>query len=255
MLYDTQPEITRTAIANIRKNLELSVEQGRLSSFEKENALSRIEAVGDFRQLQVELAIEAVVEKLEVKQKIVGELEKLNAQDCIMVSNAALFPITLIASGLRHKARFAGLHFFNPPPNVHLVEIVQAASTDQRTIDTLKSFALSISKTSVVVNDSPGFIVNRISRLFYLESLRLVEDGVTDFKTVDVLCKTTGFGQGPFESMDHQGIDANLAVTACLYEAFYYEQRYRPSRIQQMKADAGQNGKKSGKGFYEYGEQ
>jgi 3-hydroxybutyryl-CoA dehydrogenase len=252
MLYDTQPEITRTAIGAIRKNLESAVDHGKLSNVEKENAVGRLEAVGDFRQLQVELAIEAVIEKLEIKQKIVSELEKLNAKDCILASNTSSFPITLIGSGLKHKGRFAGLHFFNPPPQIQVVEIVRGASTDQHTIDILKSFANSISKSSVVVNDSPGFIVNRISRMFYLESLKLVEDGVADFKSVDSLCKTTGFVQGPFESMDHQGIDSNLAVTASMYEAFYHDPKYRPSRIQQIKVDAGHNGKKSGRGFYEY---
>ena len=252
MLYDTQPEITRAAIANIRKNLEAGVEQDRLTSNQKDDTINLIEAVGDFRQLQVELAIESVVEKLEVKQKIVGELEKLNAKDCILVSNTSSLPITLIASGLKHKDRFAGMHFFNPPHSVPLVEIVRGAASDQRTIDVLKTFADSISKSAVIVDDAPGFIVNRISRLFYLESLKLVEDGVTDFKTVDVLCKTTGFQSGPFESMDAQGIDANLAVTTSMYQAFYHDAKFRPSRIQQKKVDAGHNGKKSGKGFYEY---
>jgi 3-hydroxybutyryl-CoA dehydrogenase len=252
MLYDTQPDITRAAIASIRKNLEASVDQGKLNAAQKEDTINLIEAVGDFRQLQVELAIESVVEKLDVKQKILGELEKLNAQDCILASISSSFPMTLVASGLKHKGRFAGLHFFNPPQNVPLVEIVKGASSDQRTIDILKSFVASISKSSVIVADSPGFIVNRVSRLFYLESLKLVEDGVTDLETVDTLCKTTGFHQGPFESMDDQGIDANFAVTMAMYHAFYHDAKFRPSRMQQKKVDAGHNGRKSGKGFYEY---
>ena len=252
MLYDTQPDITRTAIANIRKSFETTVHQGKLTGNEKDYALNLIQAVGDFRQLQVELAIEAVVERLDVKQKIVGELEKLNAKDCVLVSNTSSFPITLIASGLKHKDRFAGLHFFNPAPAMNLVEIVKGASTSQQTIDILKSFAESISKPSVITNDSPGFIVNRVSMLFYLESLKLVEDNVADFKTIDSLCRSTGFPAGPFESMDFQGIDANLAVTTSMYQAFYHDPKFRPSRIQQKKVDAGHSGKKNGKGFYEY---
>jgi 3-hydroxybutyryl-CoA dehydrogenase len=252
MLYDTQPEITRTAIATIRKNYESGVEQGTLTAEQKDEAIHLIEAVGDFRQLQVELAIEAVIERLDVKQKIIGELEKLNAKDCILVSNTSSFPITLIASGLKHKERFAGLHFFNPAHTVNMVEIVKGAATSQKTVDILKSFAASISKPSVIANDSPGFIVNRISIPFYLESLKMVEDGISDFKTIDTLCRSTGFPLGPFESMDHQGIDTNLSVTASMYQAFYHDPKFRPSRIQQKKVDAGHSGKKNGRGFYEY---
>jgi 3-hydroxybutyryl-CoA dehydrogenase len=254
MLYDTQPELTRTAIATIRKSLEAIVEQGKLTGKQKDDALNNIQAVGDFRQLQVELAVEAVIERLDVKQKIVCELEKLNAKDCILVSNTSSIPITLIASGLKHKDRFAGLHFFNPAQTVDVVEIVRGASTSQLTIDVLKSFAMSIAKHSVVTNDSPGFIVNRVSIPFYLESLKMVEDGVSDFKTIDSLCRSTGFQAGPFEGMDRQGIDTNLAVTSSLYHAFNQEPKFRPSRIQQKKVDAGYSGKKNGRGFYEYSE-
>jgi len=254
MLYDTQPELTRTAIATIRKSLEALVEQGKLTGKQKDDALNNIQAVGDFRQLQVELAVEAVIERIDVKQKIVCELEKLNAKDCILVSNTSSIPITLIASGLKHKDRFAGLHFFNPAQTVDLVEIIRGASTSELTIDVLRSFAMSIAKHSVVTNDSPGFIVNRVSIPFYLESLKMVEDGVSDFKTIDSLCRSTGFQAGPFEGMDRQGIDTNLAVTSSLYHAFNHEPKFRPSRIQQKKVDAGHSGKKNGKGFYEYSE-
>ncbi|HEX6222978.1 MAG TPA: 3-hydroxyacyl-CoA dehydrogenase NAD-binding domain-containing protein [Chryseolinea sp.] len=255
MLYDTQPEITRNAIANIRKNYEGAVEEGKLTSDKKDNALHLIQAVGDFRQLQVELAIEAVVERLDVKQKIICELEKLNAKDCILVSNTSSFPITLIASGLKHKDRFAGLHFFNPAHTVNMVEIIQGSLTSQNTVDVLRAFASSISKPSVISHDSPGFIVDRISIPFFLESLKMVEDGISDFKTIDALCRSTGFRMGPFELMDDHGIDRNLAMTSSMYQAFYYDPKFRPSRIQQKKVDAGHNGKKSGRGFYDYADQ
>lgn len=255
MLYDTQPDLIKTAIANIRKNLEGSVDKGELEPNQKDEFLNLIKAVGDFRQLQVDLAIEAVIEKLEVKQKIVSELEKLNAKDCIIVSNTSSLPITLIASVLKHRERFAGLHFFNPAPAVKLVEIIKGASTAQHTVDVLRFFADSILKPSVISNDSPGFIVNRVARLFYLESLKIVEDGVTDFKTIDDLCKVTGFKIGPFESMDLTGIDTHFAVTTSMYRAFYHDPKFRPSRIQQQKVDAGHYGRKSGKGFYEYPDQ
>jgi 3-hydroxybutyryl-CoA dehydrogenase len=255
LLYDTQADLTKTALVGIRKNLDAGVVKGELDRHQKDEALNLIEAVGDFRQLQVDLAIEAVIEKLDVKQKIVSELEKLNAKDCIIVSNTSSLPITLIASVLKHKDRFAGLHFFNPAHVVRLVEIIKGPSTSQHTMDVLRLFADSISKPSVISNDSPGFIVNRVAGLFYLESLKIVEDGVTDFQTIDNLCKATGFKTGPFESMDFIGVDTSLAVTTAMYQAFNHDSKFRPSRIQQQKVDAGHNGRKSGKGFYEYPDQ
>jgi len=252
MLYDTQPEITKTAIANVRKRMEMAVEKGKLSASLKDEALARIVAVGDFRQLQVDLAIEVVVEKLDVKQMIVAELEKLNAIDCILVSNTSSFPITQIASVMKHKNRFAGLHFFNPAPVMKLVEIIRGAATNDHTIKVLEAFVESISKIPVMAADSPGFIVNRIARLFYAESLKIVEDGVSDYQTVDRLLKETGFKMGPFQLMDLIGVDTNFAVTTSMYNAFHHEPKFRPSRLQQQKVDAGQHGRKSGKGFYEY---
>ena len=252
MLYDTQPEITKTAIANVRKRMEAAVEKGKLSANLKDEALARIVAVGDFRQLQVDIAIEVVVEKLEVKQKILAELEKLNAIDCILVSNTSSFPITQIASVMKHKNRFAGLHFFNPAPVMKLVEIIRGAATNDHTIKVLEAFVESLSKISVMAADSPGFIVNRVARLFYAESLKIVEDGVSDYQTVDRLLKETGFKMGPFQLMDLIGVDTNFAVTTSMYNAFHQEPKFRPSRLQQQKVDAGQHGRKSGKGFYEY---
>jgi len=252
MLYDIQPDLTRSAIGAIRKNLEASVEKGKLSALAKDEALSRIQAVGDFRQLQVDLAIEAVIEKREVKQKILLELEKINALDCLLVSNTSSFPITQLASVLKHKERCAGLHFFNPAPVMKLVEIVKGGATSDATIKKLSGFVDTISKTYVMAADSPGFIVNRVARFFYTEALRIVEDGVTDFQTVDNLLRSSGFKMGPFQLMDLIGVDTNFSVTTALYDAFYQDPKFRPSRLQQQKVDAGHNGRKSGKGFYDY---
>jgi 3-hydroxybutyryl-CoA dehydrogenase len=252
MLYDIQADITKIAIAAIRRNLDMAVEKGKITSSQKDEALSRIQAVGDFRQLQVDLVIEAVVEKLEVKHKILSELEKINALDCLMVSNTSSFPIMQMASVLKHKGRFAGLHFFNPAPAMKLVEIIRSAATTDHTIEVLNSFVSSISKTAVQAADSPGFIVNRVARLYYSEALKIVEDGVTDFETVDNLLRSIGFKMGPFQLMDLIGVDTNFEVTTSMYNAFYQEPKFRPSLIQQRKVDAGHHGRKSGKGFYEY---
>jgi 3-hydroxybutyryl-CoA dehydrogenase len=252
MLYDIQPDLTRSAISAIRKNLEAAVSKGKMTASSKDEAISRIQAVGDFRQLQVDLAIEAVIEKREVKQKILLELEKINSLDSLLVSNTSSFPITQLASVLKHKERCAGLHFFNPAPVMKLVEIVKGGPTNDATIKKLSGFVESISKTYVIAADSPGFIVNRVARFFYTESLRIVEDGVTDFQTVDQLMRATGFKMGPFQLMDLIGVDTNFSVTTAMYDAFYQDPKFRPSRLQQQKVDAGYHGRKSGKGFYEY---
>jgi 3-hydroxybutyryl-CoA dehydrogenase len=252
LLYDAQPEQIKSALLSIEKNTAALVEKGRLSEEQRKNILLKIRAVEDFRQLQVDLVIEAIVEKLEVKQKIFLELEKINSSDCIFVSNTSSISITEIASVLKHQGRFAGLHFFNPATIMKLVEIISGAKTNEETVNTLQNFSEKLLKITVLANDSPGFIVNRIARLFYVESLKALEEKTADFKTIDALMKNVGFKMGPFELMDLIGVDTNFAVTTSMYEAFHHEPRFRPSKIQQQKVNAGHLGRKSGKGFYEY---
>ncbi len=252
LLYDAKSDVTQEALARIEQRLESSVKKSKLSDSEKDAILNRIKAADDFRELQVDLAIEAVAEKLDVKQKIVAELEKLNDRSCLIVSNTSSIPITQIASVLKHQHRFAGLHFFNPAPVMKLVEIVKGASTDNDTIELLKAFSLQLNKVSVMANDSPGFIVNRVARHFYVEALKVLEDGVADFQTIDQLVRATGFKMGPFELMDLIGVDVNFSVTTSMFQAFHHDDKFRPSRIQQQKVNAGHNGRKNGKGFYEY---
>jgi 3-hydroxybutyryl-CoA dehydrogenase len=253
-LYDVQTELTRAAIGAIRKRLDDAVHRNKLTTKEKDEALARIQAVGDFRQLQVDLAIEAVIEKLDVKQKIFSELEKINAMDCLLVSNTSSFRITQLASVLKHRERMAGLHFFNPAPVMKLVEIVKGVETSDHTMQALSLFVNSLSKTAIIANDSPGFVVNRVARPFYSEALKIVEEGVADFEVVDSLIRSMGLKMGPFQLMDLVGLDTNFAVTLSMYEAFFHEPKFRPNRIQQQKIDAGHHGRKSGKGFYEYPE-
>lgn len=252
LMYDVQAELVIKGMSAIRKNLESLVEKQKITAPEKDAALANIQSVADFRHLQVDLAIEAVVEKADVKQKIFAELEKNNAKDCVLVSNTSSIPITQIATVLKNPDRFAGLHFFNPAPVMKLVEVIKGASTSDGTIALLVEFSKRLQKIPVVAQDSPGFIVNRVARHFYVESLRILEEGVTDFETIDVLMRSTGFRMGPFELMDLIGVDTNFSVTTSIYNAFHQDPKFRPSRIQQQKVDAGHHGRKTGKGFYKY---
>ncbi|HYE72566.1 MAG TPA: 3-hydroxyacyl-CoA dehydrogenase family protein, partial [Blastocatellia bacterium] len=179
-------------------------------------------------------------------------LEKLNGKDCLFASNTSSIPITQISAVLKHPGRLAGLHFFNPAPVMKLVEIIKSAATSNEIIQTLEQFCKRISKHSVLTQDSPGFIVNRVARHYYVESLKLLEEGVADHQTIDALLKSSGFKMGPFELMDLIGVDVNFSVTQSMYQSFHYDPKFRPSRIQQQKVDAGHHGRKSGKGFYDY---
>jgi 3-hydroxybutyryl-CoA dehydrogenase len=252
LLYDVQSELITNGINAIRKSFDIAVQKGKLTQEQRLAAAANITSVSDFRNLQVELVIEAVIEKLEVKQKIFCELEKINDKDCVLASNTSSIPITQIASALKHQNRFAGLHFFNPAPAMKLVEVICGASTSDDVIRKLTAFSHSLGKTTVAVKDSPGFIVNRVARHFYVESLKLLEENVADVQSVDQLMRSAGFKMGPFELMDMIGVDINFSVTSSMYQAFHQEPKFRPSRIQQQKVDAGHLGRKSGKGFYDY---
>jgi 3-hydroxybutyryl-CoA dehydrogenase len=252
LLYDINSDLIKIAIIAIKKNLDLLVEKGKISAAQKDAISNSIISVSDFRQLQVELVIEAVIEKLEVKQKIFSELEKINDQHCVLATNTSSIPVTQIAASLKYPERFAGLHFFNPAPVMKLVEIVKGSSTGNSIIDFLFEFTNKLSKHAVLVQDSPGFIVNRVARHFYVESLKIAEENIADFKGIDNLMKSAGFKMGPFELMDMIGIDINFSVTSSMYNAFHQDPKFRPSRIQQQKVDAGHLGRKTGKGFYDY---
>jgi 3-hydroxybutyryl-CoA dehydrogenase len=254
LMYDVHSDVVIKGMNAIRKNVDLLVEKGKITEELKNKTLGNISSVSDFRHLQVDLAIEAVVEKLDVKQKIFSELEKFNGKDCIMVSNTSSILITQIAASLKNPERFAGLHFFNPAPVMKLVEVVRGAATSQETVDLLIQFSQKLLKQPVLAQDSPGFIVNRVARHFYVESLRVCEENVSDFKSIDLLMKASGFKMGPFELMDLIGVDTNFSVTTSMYHAFHQDPKFRPSRLQQQKVDVGHHGRKTGKGFYDYNE-
>jgi 3-hydroxybutyryl-CoA dehydrogenase len=252
ILFDILPELNTAALGNIQRNLEVLVEKGKLSSDAKRDCIARIATTTILREVLADLVIEAVVENIDVKREIFRDLEAVNSQGTILVSNTSSLSINEIGLNLKNKTRFGGLHFFNPAPVMKLVEVIRGECTDDAVIDTLKMFCESLQKQPVTVRDSPGFIVNRVARLYYVEALRLAEEGAADFASIDQLMRNTGFKMGPFELMDLIGIDTNLAVTKSIYQAFGNDPKFRPSPIQQEKVDLHQLGRKTGKGFYDY---
>jgi len=252
LLYDIQENFISKAIANIEKSLQVSVEKNKITSEQKQECLKKISPCLALTSLKADLIIEAALENLEIKRNIFLQLEEVNTPECILATNTSSIPVTQIGSVLKRPERFAGLHFFNPATIMKLVEVISGVSTSPEIVEVLKQFSKKLGKVSAMAKDSPGFIVNRVARQFYVESLKIVEENVTDFKTVDILLKNNGFKMGPFELMDLIGVDTNFSVTSSMFESFHFESRFRPNRIQQQKVDAGHHGRKSGRGFYDY---
>ncbi len=252
VLYDLTPAQLNKAKGEIEKNLAGAVAKNKMSEAEKSSCLNNIHFTDKLEDLKADLIVEAIVEKLEIKQELFKKLAEINTSKTILASNTSSIPITRIAKGIAKPGRIAGLHFFNPAHIMKLVEIIVAAETDKEVADILKELVIKIGKTPVICKDSPGFIVNRVARHYYVESLKMLEENVASMENIDALMESAGFKLGPFKLMDMVGNDINFAVTSSLFESFHQDAKFRPSRIQQQKVDAGHLGKKTGKGFYSY---
>lgn len=252
ILFDIEKAALEKALKSIEKNLEKGIEKGKVTQEEKVTALGNISTAIDLDEVKADFIIEAIVERLEIKQKVLTELERINSEKTILASNTSSIPITQIGAGLKHPERFVGMHFFNPAHIMKLVEVISGAATDIKIAQLTKEFAEKLGKVAVMAKDSPGFIVNRVARHFYVEGLKVLEEGVADVETIDKLMQSSGFKMGPFQLMDLIGVDTNFSVTTSMFNSFYQDAKFRPSRIQQQKVDAGHHGRKSGKGFYNY---
>ena len=255
-LYDLKTEALQNSKLSLEKVMDRLVEKGRIDSNEKLRIQNNIQYVNTLKDLRdSEWVIEAIIENLDIKKNVLSTLEKFVSEECIIASNTSSLSIASIASGLVNPERCIGIHFFNPAPLMKLVEVIPSIQTSKETLEKAVGILKDWGKTVAVAKDTPGFIVNRVARPFYGEALRIYEEGIADFATIDHAMKTLGeFKMGPFELMDFIGNDVNYTVTETVFEAFYYDPRYKPSFTQKRFAEAGYLGRKSGKGYYDYSE-
>ncbi len=252
VLFDLNPNMLTKAKQSIEKGLNLLVEKGKMSSESSQKALHQLLFTSDIQAVKAELIIEAIVEKIEVKHAFFNQMAEINGPTCILASNTSSIPITQIAALIPHPERVLGIHFFNPAPVMKLVEIIAGVATNPSIAMQCKTLIEAMGKTCVMAKDAPGFIVNRVARHFYVESLKALEEQVATFEDMDALLESSGFKMGPFKLMDLIGVDTNFSVTSSMYHLFHQDSKFRPSRIQQQKVDAGHHGRKTGKGFYSY---
>ncbi|MBU3682177.1 MAG: 3-hydroxybutyryl-CoA dehydrogenase [Flavobacterium sp.] len=254
-------DLNQEALAKSKQALETTlsklVEKEKIEANEKSRIQNNITYVSTLKELSdADLVIEAIVENLEVKRKVFSELEALVSENTILASNTSSLSIASIAASCQKPARVIGIHFFNPAPLMQLVEVIPAVQTSEEVLQKSVQIISDWKKVVAVAKDTPGFIVNRVARPFYSESLRIYEEGVADFATIDWALKTIGgFRMGPFELMDLIGHDVNYVVTETVFTAFYFDPKFRPSFTQKRLLEAGYLGRKSGRGFYNYNQE
>lgn len=252
ILYELNEEVLQKAKASIEKNLQSLVEKNKISGKAKEDTLNNLRFTNNLQDCLGDIIIEAIVEKTEAKIALFNQLAGINRSETVFASNTSSLSITKIAKAVKNSERVIGMHFFNPATIMKLVEVVKTDLTNENTLNVIIELTKQLGKTPVFCKDSPGFIVNRVARPYYIESLRLAEENIGDFKTIDSLMEATGFKMGPFKLMDLIGNDINYAVSCSVYEQLDKPERLRPSSIQKEKVETGQLGKKTNKGYYNY---
>ena len=252
LLYELNNTVLEKAKSGIEKNLQSLVEKGKMSTAEKEKIIQRILFTDDLQTCLADIFIEAIIENPAIKIGLFNQLAELNHSECIFASNTSSLSVSKIAEKVKCPERVIGMHFFNPATIMKLVEVVNTPFTRPEVTAAIIELAKQMGKTPVVCKDSPGFIVNRVARPYYIESLRLVEEGISSFEQTDRILEATGFKMGPFKLMDLIGNDVNYAVSCSVYEQMNNPERLKPSYIQKEKVEEGKLGKKSGEGYYQY---
>lgn len=252
IIYDIHKEALDKSQQSLSGTLQKLQEKGKITS--AQDILQRIHFVSDLDRLaDRQLIIEAVVENLDIKKNIFAQLEAITDKSCILASNTSSLSIASIAAACQEAQRVLGIHFFNPAPLMPLVEVIPAVQTREGLAEEMKQLMLAWGKSPVIAKDTPGFIVNRIARPFYGEAMRIAEEHLATQEDIDIAMKEVGgFRMGPFELMDYIGHDVNYVVTDTVFQAFYYDSRYKPSLLQKRLLEAGWLGRKSGRGFYDY---
>ena len=256
ILVDLNELVLNNSKEQLISLLERLIEKGKITREKADETLANISYSVDYHDFKdCGIVIEAIIEDLNIKKEIFARIEQIVSKECILASNTSSLSIASIGAALEGPSRIIGIHFFNPAPLMPLVEIIPAVQTSEKVLNQAKDLIDSWGKITVVCKDTPGFIVNRVARPFYGEALRIYEEGVADFTTIDwAMTSIGGFRMGPFTLMDYIGNDVNYAVTESVFASFYYDPRYKPSLTQKRHSEAGYLGKKSGRGYYDYAE-
>jgi 3-hydroxybutyryl-CoA dehydrogenase len=252
ILFDVDKNVLDKSKEIIQKNLQYLVDKNKITGSGKEQIFSRIKFTNDIKNCTAFVIIEAIIEKEEAKVSLFNELAKYNNEEVIFATNTSSLSVSSMQEKIIFPQRVIGMHFFNPAYIMKLVEVIKGRQTNEEVVKAIVDICKQMGKNPVLCTDSPGFIVNRIARHYYLESLKTVEQGIASYQEVDEILEATGFKMGPFRLMDLIGMDINLAVTKGMYEAFNKAARFQPSGIQIEKVQKNELGKKSGKGFYTY---
>jgi 3-hydroxybutyryl-CoA dehydrogenase len=250
--FDVNDEMLVKSRAGIEKNLQWLLDKGKINTAEKQECMQRLLFTNDLQRCKADLVIEAIIEKKEAKIDLFTKILAVNDADTILATNTSSIAITEIAEALAAPGNVIGMHFFNPAPVMKLVEVITTTQTNPSVVNEVMILAAKMGKTPVLCKDSPGFIVNRVARHYYLEAMKLVEQNLATIETVDAVMEATGFKMGPFKLMDLIGMDINFGVSNIVWEALGKPERLTPSPLQKQKVTAGELGRKTGQGFYNY---